>query len=141
MGIRAPKIERSFNGVVLGESRDSDSDINYPVFCLKYIHNSYNLDLCSKCDQSFSKGFLRKLHRISQLTWTDIQFGDRKKNGSEKIARQSIRIPIPNSITNDVKDFLSFYFNSDRGRIIGYRSKGNVFNIVFVDTKLEVYKH
>jgi len=118
-----------------------ESGYNYPVFCLKYLHKNYDIDTCVSCsDRKFLKGFVKKLKTLSDLSWTDIQLSDCRGHGAEKIASKSIKPSMSTKISEDVKDFLSFRFAGDEGRIIGFRSS-NIFHITFIDIDLTVYDH
>jgi hypothetical protein len=115
--------------------------VNYPVFCFRHLKDGYDIENCCQCsDDKFLKGLVRKIFQLSKLSWDDIKLSGRKGVGSEKISKSSLLITPPSSITDDVKDYLSFYFAGDNGRIIGYRSQ-YAFHVVFIDTKLNVYAH
>ncbi len=141
MTFKKPRYIKSKNDISLGNIPEILSEkIDYPVFCFRHLHSDCGIEQCLRADNSFVKQFLKKIDLISKLSWYDIQFSDRRGHGTEKIPRSAIRKSVPSSITADVKDFLSFYFNGDRGRIIGYRNQF-LFHIVFIDTDLEVYNH
>lgn len=139
--INSPKPIESQGSVSLGKSGHYYSDkIDYPIFCFRHLHRCYNMDNCVNSDKKFSKQLLKKIELISKLSWDEIKLSDRKGHGAEKIARTSIKPGVPPMITDDVKDFLSFYFNGEKGRIIGFRNQ-SLFHVIFIDTKLDVYKH
>lgn len=142
MKIKNPPLTKSSNGVSISDDllEGSLDKLNYPVFCFKHLHKDYNIKQLVMSDKSFQKQLLKKIETISQLSWTDIQLSDRHGLGTEKIAKSSIKVSIPQSLTKDIKDFLSFYFNGTRGRIVGYKNKA-LFHIVYIDTTLEVYDH
>lgn len=114
--------------------------IDYPLFCFRHLHKDFDIDRCLYADKSFSRQLLKKIGLVSKISWIDIQMSDRQGHGTEKISKKSIKKTIPSSITEDVNDFLSFYFNGDRGRIIGFRNQ-MVFHVVYIDTELSVYSH
>lgn len=142
MNIKEPNYIESDKNILLSNGAiDSAIDkIDYPIFCFRYMHQSYNIEKCLMSEKSFPKQFLKKIELISKLSWEDIKLADRQGHGTEKISKSSIHSSVPSSVTNDVKDFLSLYFNGKKGRIIGYRSKA-LFHIVYIDTKLDVYDH
>ncbi len=142
MEIKKPKYLKSDKGISLSDNVD-DSILNkpdYPIFCFRHLQKDYNIEKCTRSDKSFPKQFLKKIDLISKLSWVEIQFADKKGNGTEKILLNSIKPKIPSPFTKDVKFFLSFYFNGRKGRIIGHRNK-SLFHIVYIDTQLKVYKH
>ncbi len=128
--------------ISLGESSvfSSLDKIDYPLFCFRHLHKDYNIDECLRADKSFSRQLLKRIGTSSQMSWSEIKFADRRGHGTEKISCSSIKKSIPSTITEDVKDFLSFYFNGTKGRLIGFKNQ-MVFHVVYIDTKLEVYNH
>ena len=139
---KPPKLRQSSGEIGLSKSASSHADgYDYPVFCFKYLHKEYDIDKCCiKSDKKFLRGFVKKLKLLSDLTWSSIKLSDRTGHGAEKIAKNSIKVSIPASITNDVEEFLSFYFAGDKGRIIGFQDS-NIFHVVYIDTDLSVYNH
>ena len=138
--IQTPAYSKSDKLALSGSATSSVDRIDYPIFCFRHLHDDYGVDQCIAGDGQFIRQLFKKIQRVSGLSWTDIQFANRKGNGTEKIAKSSIKKSIPISITEDVKDFLSFYFNGTKGRMIGFRNK-MIFHIVYIDTKLDVYRH
>ncbi len=141
--IKSPEVNMHAGRVGLSNFQYANSgDTGTPIFCFKHVHRNYNLGKC--CDESnprYVKGLLKKLEVISQNTWEQIQLAHRKGSGTEKITRDSIGVGVPATISPDVRDFLSFYFSGDKGRLIGYRGEDTVFHVVYIDTKLSVYSH
>lgn len=72
------------------------------------------------------------------MTWVELVSLPHKKLGAEKIPRKAIKKPIPDQITADVSIW-SFRVG-DAKRMVGYHD-GGVFNIVWLDLKLDVYDH
>ncbi len=140
--IKRPNFLRADRQISLGASALASSldKIDYPIFCFRHLHPDYNLDECVMSDVKFSKQLLRKIQLISSISWREIQFSDKHGHGTEKIAINAINKSIPTSITEDVKDFLSFYFHGTSGRIIGFQTQA-IFHVVYIDTKLDVYNH
>ncbi len=140
--IKQPEVIQFDRNVSLGTSAliASLGKIDYPIFCFRHLHPDYDLDRCVLSDVKFSKQFLKKIQLLSSTSWNDLQFSDHHGHGTEKISISSINKPIPSSITEDVKDFLSFRFYGTNGRIIGFKTQA-IFHVVYVDTKLDVYCH
>ena len=108
----------------------------HPVFCLKYLQDNYGLDSCSRDEQA---SFAKALRKRSSMTWREIWAANRHGLGAEKINRNSIKAPIPRDITEDVDFFVAIRF-CGRAPMVGYRIK-DVFRIVWLDSKFEVYPH
>ena len=79
-----------------------------------------------------------RLYNLSHLTWVQIQNSPRHGMGWEKITRQALRPPLPRGVSCDV-NFYSLRFMGKKP-FVGYR-KGNVFHIVWIDNKYDVYSH
>jgi hypothetical protein len=138
--LKQPKVINNQGGVSLKTTFSLDGEFDYPVFCFKFLHKDYDFEICKSADQKFLRGFVTKIKTLSDMTWTQIQFADRKTIGSEKITRKSLNVPLPVKITKDVNDLLSFRFSGTDGRIIGYRNN-NILHVIYIDTKLDVYPH
>lgn len=142
MKIKNPPFNQTANRVSLDSNTMETllDRIDYPVFCFRHLHDKYGVDQCINADRSFLKQFLKKINLVSKMSWQDIQLSDKHGHGTEKIAKTSIKKTLPTTFTMDVEDFLSFYFNGTKGRIIGHRNK-SLFHILYIDTKLDVYDH
>ena len=118
----------------------SDKVLNYddchPVFCLRYLESNYGLEQCTRDQQA---DFAQALRKRSQMTWREILTTPRHGLGAEKIDRKSIKAPIPNHITADVDFFIAIRF-SGLAPMVGYRIQ-DVFRIIWLDSKFELYKH
>lgn len=137
--IKPPAISQS---QVKGRITEPSSDkvLNYddchPVFCLRYLESDYGLDQCTRDQQA---DFAQALRKRSQMTWQQILTAPRHGLGTERIARDSIKAPIPNHITADVDFFIAMRF-SGLAPMVGYRIQ-DVFRIIWLDSKFELYKH
>ena len=106
-----------------------------PIFCLRYLEGNYCL---TKCQQDERAAFADKIHRLSKLTWSEIQSQGRHKLGCEKISRDAIKASIPSHITKEV-NFLSFRFCGMKA-MVGYRD-GSVFHVIWLDRDFTLYNH
>jgi hypothetical protein len=92
-------------------SAPSDGDVPPeqlpPVFSLRYLRGDYCITYCSTDEQA---AFAAKLHRLSQLTWSEIQSQHRHKLGYERIPQRQINSPIPPHLTEDV-NLIAFRFD------------------------------
>lgn len=110
--------------------------IDYPVFCFKHLDREYHLTQCTveeKCSLA------NKLFQLSQMSWNAVQLSGRHQNGSEKIARSSIRRPVPSFVSEDVQHLLAIRFDGMKP-MVGHRS-GPIFHILFLDRDFSLYQH
>lgn len=112
-----------------------DFDRQKPIFCLRYIDPEYCI---SKCDKDDKAAFADKLLQMSQMTWVEIRMAHRHGAGAEKIARDSIHRPIPESVPEDAP-LLAFRF-SGKKPMVGYRMQ-NLFHILWFDRDFTLYDH
>jgi hypothetical protein len=130
---------RREKGIRIG-LRDADEvspDQQPPIFCLRYLDNDD--DFCLReCDKDQKAALVDTLHRLSQITWTQLKSIDRHKMGFEKITQKAIRGRIPPHITEEVV-FIAFRFWA-MAPMVGYRN-GAIFHIIWLDRKFRLYKH
>ena len=106
-----------------------------PIFSLRYLEGEYCLTKCAQDDQA---AFALKLHRLSKLTWSQIQSQDRHKLGYERISRDALKASVPKFITEDV-NIIAFRFSGLKS-MLGYRD-GSVFYIIWLDRNFTLYDH
>ena len=107
------------------------------VFSLEKIVGD---DYCfSELEDIDKKRFAESIFKRRSLKWKEIKGLNRHKLGFEKIPKSQIKGSIPNFITEDVKDFLSFRF-SEMKPMVGYREK-NIFYILWFDKNRTLYNH
>ena len=109
-----------------------DNDSLKPIFSFSEIQEGFNFKNRKDITPDHLQSFLSKIETLSNLTWLEIKKLPREK-GIEKI--NNIKKKAKN-ITDDVPLY-SIRFG-DKERIIGYREK-NIFSILFVDIKHELY--
>lgn len=96
-------------------------------------------DFClSKCDKAEKAAFADTLHKLSQLTWSQLKQLDRHKLGYEKISRGVLKAGIPPHLKDDV-DFIAFRFDGKKA-MVGYRDE-HVFHVIWLDRTFTLYKH
>lgn len=137
--IKPPAISQSqVKGRIAEPSSDKVLDYNdfHPVFCLRYLDSDYGLEQCTRDQQA---DFAQALRKRSQMTWQQILTTPRHGLGAEKIDRKSIKAAIPNHITADVDFFIAIRF-SGLAPMVGDRIQ-DVFQIIWLDSKFELYKH
>ena len=106
-----------------------------PLFSLRYMNKDYSLSQCTKDEKA---AFADTLYKLNQLTWSQINACPRHGLGYEKIARSSIRAPIPSHLKDDV-NFIAFRFFG-KAPMVGYRD-GAVFYVIWLDRDFTLYPH
>ncbi len=106
-----------------------------PTFSLEYLQGDYCL---SKCDKENKAAFADTLHKLSQLTWSQIKSSSRHGAGTEKIKQDAIKTSLPPHVTPEVT-LLAFRYMA-RAPMVGYRD-GHTFNVLFLDRDFTLYKH
>lgn len=114
-----------------------DYDSSVPMFSLERIQpGGYCFSNLPQDQKAF---FGEAIYRRRQITWKDIKNLDRHGLGCEKIARTSIKAPIPGFIKDDFDLFLAFRFNGLRP-MVGYRVR-DVFYVLWFDHNFTLYPH
>jgi hypothetical protein len=110
-----------------------------PAFSFKFICTSQHST--SKCSYEQLKSLADKLRILSDLDWNRIELSPRTTNGYEKLPQKSIKRQIPAALPNG-EAVLVFRFGSgsSAGRIAGFR-QGHRFNVLFIDSKFDLYDH
>lgn len=121
----------------VGASDTENPDTMPPIFSFEKMVDrcGYSVNCCDAENQAAA---LRQLFNLSKMKWRDIKNAGRHGLGTEKIARNSIRVPIPQGISEDVT-FLAIRYNGKRP-MLGYRD-GRTFHVLFLDHSFSVYKH
>ncbi len=113
----------------------SEPKIDYPIFCFKHL----KLDF--KKDHKFYFSFIERIHKLSNLTWNQINVADRHGFGIEKLPVGQIKPELPKFVTPDVTDLTVFRANGDNRPFLGLR-KNNVFHVIFLEETFgDVYNH
>jgi hypothetical protein len=136
--IKTPFYDSKTRGKIKEPSIDkiTNYDDFHPIFCLRYLENNYGLDECTRDEQA---SFAKALRKRSLMTWHQIWSADRHGLGAEKIARDSIKAPIPRHITEDIEYFIALRF-CGKAPMVGYRIN-DVFRIIWLDRDFTLYKH
>ncbi len=112
-----------------------ETKFDYPIFCFKY------LQLNSNGDYKFYFEFIKRLNKLCNLTWNEINVSQRHGFGIEKLPVEQIKPKLPKFITPDVKYLLVFRANGDNRPFLGLR-KDNIFHIIFIEERFgDVYNH
>ena len=133
--LKQPQKQKGNKLLTPNDTRETPPEQQPPIFSLRYLDPEYCVTKCIKDDQA---QFAVKMYRLSQLTWCQINSQHRHGLGSEKIARDSIKRPIPKSITNEV-NFIAFRFSGKKA-MVGYRD-GTIFYVIWLDRNCTLYDH
>jgi hypothetical protein len=106
-----------------------------PIFSFLYLQDNYCI---SKCNKEQKIGFVDTMRALSKLTWQQIMSAPRHGLGTEKIKRDSIKVSIPDKITEDIT-FLAIRFHRLEP-MVGFRVD-NIFHIVWFDRDYTLYDH
>lgn len=134
--IKKPRVNQGSNVRVSEQQLRADSEIDYPIFCFKHLHSGFNIDHCTDEQQAT---FIKKVCKLSAMTWNDIKLAPRHGLGTEKISRSSIHPSIPSFISDDV-DFLLAFRCFGMMPFLGHRN-GAIFHVLYLDPAGEVYDH
>ncbi len=132
--IRRPKAKGGANLATPNSDTGSTNSLT-PVFCLHNLSGDYCL---SRCDAEKKAAFADTLHKLSKISWSEIQRSGRHASGSEKIKQDDIKTKLPNIVTPDVS-MLAFRF-CGTAPMVGFRD-GRVFHILFLDRDFSLYDH
>lgn len=81
---------------------------------------------------------INTLHKLSQLTWTDIRLTHRHGLGYEKIKTSALNFELPQGVSTD---YLIVFRFCGKAPMLGYRSLFGTLYIIAFDTKFKAYKH
>jgi hypothetical protein len=114
--------------------------VNYnklkPLFSMEYLDKDYCISKCVKNEKS---SFADTLRIIGQMTWDELYLAPRHGNGCEKIKIEEIHGRKPKIITPDVDYVLAIRFHG-KMPMVGHKVN-QVFYIIWVDRKFDLYKH
>ena len=144
--LKSPSFNKGKYASIQKETCEPSSESQRPVFALynnMNVGKEFSIEGCTKDEKS---KLIDILYKLSKLTWAQIQTESRKELGHEKIDFDKIGKKIPENIVppiNPDDKLMIFRFGpkkSKQYRMTGYRRK-NIFYILWIDTKLKLYKH
>lgn len=134
--IKNREVDTKSNKIKLSQTSVSANEIDYPIFCLRHLHKDFSLEKCSEHEKA---SLICQMHRLSKCSWAQIKTFPRHGMGSEKISKDSMKVSIPDDLSEDVDSFLSFRFEGKKP-FIGYRSS-HIFHVLYIDNNFKAYKH
>ena len=126
---------KSFNYPV----SDNVYDFDYPIFCFKHLHKRYDL---SKCNKIHQKDLINRLAKLANLGFNEINKSGRHQYGNEKISKDSLKISLPDFITEDVDFLYAYRYNGNKNPFLAYRRPNSaILHIIAIDYNFSVYNH
>ena len=127
----------SNDGQRIGKQEESSGSTQNqtPLFCFHHLGGDFCL---SHCDQEEKAAFADTVHKLSRVSWAEIARSHRHAIGTEIISRDSLTMPLPSSITDDV-NILAFRFHG-KAPMLGYR-EGRTFHVLGLDKSFKAYRH
>lgn len=102
----------------------------------KMPEGEYSID--SIKDKNVHAALLKKIKKLSKMTWKEAKQSERHKAGYEIIEREEIKGKIPKEVTKDVNIIVFRYHALES--MAGYRS-GKIFHVLFIDWNYTLYNH
>lgn len=134
--LRPQKLNRSASIKAPASAEQSKSTNNErPIFCFEFTSKPYCL---TDCDKTHQASLATTLYKLSQFTWNELTNAGRHQLGYEKIAKSSIKTPLPRSVAPDVT-LIAFRYHS-KHPVVGYRSQ-RTFHILWLDRDFSLYNH
>ncbi|MEZ9667437.1 hypothetical protein AB4284_07100 [Vibrio breoganii] len=133
--IKAPKAKVS--NKISAQEVTLNYDERPPVFSLERLQSG---GFClQELDQEGKANFADAIFRRKDKMWKEIKQMPKHGLGFEKIAKSSIKAPIPKFITPDVEHFLAFRYHGKKP-MVGYR-KNDIFYVLWFDNCFSLYNH
>lgn len=126
-----------FGGKSVAQPAPVDPNKLPPIFSFEYMADGGGYSV-NCCDRDHRAALAARLFLLSRVTWMQIQQSQRHGIGSEKIARNNIKPPIPAKVTEDAS-LLALRYNG-LCPMVGFRD-GRTFNVLFIDHSMDVYPH
>lgn len=133
--LKAQSLEQGKRISVHLDESSSGGDKETPIFCLNLLQSGYCVRDCTQEQQA---AFSQKLREMSFLNWEQLRQAGRTGMGYEKLARHSIKPPIPKAATEEV-NLIGIRFH-DRSRMVGFRVR-RLFRVIWLDHDYSVYDH
>ncbi|MDO4271549.1 MAG: hypothetical protein Q4C83_01005 [Candidatus Saccharibacteria bacterium] len=121
-----PELEKAF---------DDDDSVAYSF---NHLQKKYDLDNKSLSNEAKIQ-LLAKIVKTTQQSWTQLILSGKGNGGIETIKRDIIS-NLPSCVTKDIQKLCVLRFASQKCRLIGFR-RGNIFNVLYIDSNLSLYKH
>jgi len=126
------------------QEEDPALEVSTPDLTFSFKHICMDEHAPQQCSYPQLKSFNDKIRILSCLPWSSIDSSPRETNGYEIMPRPSLKRTIP-TVVPAKAEILIFRFgggsgSKNSGRIAGFKLK-DVFYVLFVDSKLNLYDH
>lgn len=118
------------------ESSDPPAQTQPPLFSFEHIAKDGPCSL-DACDKDHKAALIDRLTQLSKLTWQQIQQASMHGQGTEQIARSSLKVQLPGFFNDDY--VLAFRFFG-KAPMLGFR-RDRVFYILFLDPSFKASSH
>lgn len=108
----------------------------HPIFDLQRLEGR---SCVTKCSTQLQADFALTIHKLSKMTWQQIQGAQRHGLGTEKIAKFGLREDLKHKLTEDQEYLLAFRF-SGKTPFLGYRID-RIFVVLCLDFDFSAYDH
>lgn len=110
-------------------------------FCFGKTHKKYTL-VCKKAQKDEKCALVNSIDQLSQDRYEHWMRTSKQSGGGELIPVNQLKTRLPQWVSKDVKKVSVFRFKGNKCRLIGVFDPANeIFDVIFVDYKLEVYDH
>lgn len=134
--LKKPKNQKGSKVKLSQSSKEEFEKFDYPVFCLKNLQKGFDLD--EKEDSDIA--FVKRIRKLSTLSWHKIHGTQRHGFGTEKISQDSIKPQLPSIISDDTK-LHAFRYNGNLP-FVGFKNKNGVFHVLWIEHDYDdLYDH
>jgi len=132
-------IKSKETGKIKYEVKNTIQELDFPIFCFRYLNKNYNIDKCPTKDK---QELITRLAKLAELGFKEIDKSGRHQFGHEKIPRKSLKINLPDFITEDVDFVYAYRYNVKKNPFIAYRRPiSPLLHILAIDYNFTLYKH
>lgn len=136
--MKKPKADIKGIASKLNVSVNQLQNIDYPIFCFKYLQEN-SLENCA--DVKLLKQFLKRVQKLSELGWTEINKSPRHGFGKELIPVARIKPQLPEFVTPDVTDLHVFRYGGNNLPFVCLKNQ-KILHVLFIEIKHgDIYDH
>lgn len=132
-----PRAKKKKGRVTLSDSPSEKINCQkmQPIFEIRCDQHKHCLE---NFDGDVKKGFATTLHTMAKMTWQMIENSGRKGLGYEKMSLDKIIPQSPIKLTPDTR--IKIFRITNESRMAGVRLKDNIFTILWIAPKHDLYK-
>lgn len=126
MGFKEPKKEKGAK-LKTPPEQQKKSGSDHLTISLRHLAASHCISKCQKPDVL---SFADKVRMLTQKSWSELQQAHKHGLGFETIARDGLKVAVPDHVTPDV-NIIAFRF-SGKMPMVGYKD-GQTFHVLWFD--------